>query len=190
MIIGLTGQTGAGKSSAGAILKNMGFHVIDADKIGHQVTASEEILVKLRTLFGSGIISPDGTLNRRALGKIVFADSEKLEQLNAVTHPEIVRIITAEAKAHEKEGAVIDCALLEECGLGKICHKIINITAPKDVRLRRIMERDGLSEADALNRINSQRPFLGECIQIDNSASLSELGDRLKEVLCPGKNQE
>ncbi len=190
MIIGLTGQTGAGKSSAGNILKNMGFYVIDADKIARRVTASEEILIKLRSLFGDGVISPDGTLNRRALGEIVFSDREKLERLNALTHPEIVRIITAEAKAHEREGAVIDCALLEECGLSEICDKIINITAPRDVRLSRIMERDGLSRREALNRINCQRPFSGNCVPIDNSASLSELGDKLKEALCPEKNQE
>lgn len=182
MIIGLTGQTGAGKSTAAEILKAMGYFIIDADKIGHEVTASPEILAQIQKHFGEETVQ-DGRLMRRILGRAVFADGEKLALLNSLTHPAIIKKIVSLAKEHSS-GAVIDCALLQECGLDALCHKIINITAPARVRQERIMLRDSLSPQEALNRINSQSPFRGECILIENNGDINALEKKLKEALC------
>lgn len=184
MIIGLTGLTGAGKSSAAEILRGRGCHIIDADKVGHSVTAKPEVLDKIKNAFGAEVIAPDGTLNRRVLGKIVFAAGGKLRLLNSITHPAITDEIKAEAAAHSGETVVIDCALLKECGLDKLCGKILCITADEAVRLERIMKRDGLSRGDALNRINSQAPYSGPCRVIDNSGSIAELEAAIEEALC------
>lgn len=183
MIIGLTGQTGAGKSTAAAILKNMGFHIIDADKTGHEITALPEVLEQIRSEFGDAVVQ-EGKLDRRALGKIVFADKAKLEILNSITHPKIVAEIKSQTEKYKSGGVVIDCALLEDCGLHKICDTVINVTAPSKKRMERIMLRDGLSPQDAMNRINSQRPYSGNCISVDNSGSAEKLEQTIKEALC------
>lgn len=184
MIIGLTGLTGAGKSTAADLLCRRGCHIIDADKVGHRVTDRPDILEKIKTAFGAECINADGGLNRRVLGRIVFNDAEKLQLLNGITHPAITVEILAEAKDHEGETVVIDAALLKECGLDKSCDLILQMTAPEDVRAGRIMARDGLSHDEALARIRSQVPYDGPCIDIDNSASEEELARKLTEVLC------
>ncbi len=184
MIIGLTGLTGAGKSTAAAALRRLGCHVIDADRVGHEVTTRPDILEKIKTAFGAGCILPDGTLDRRALGKIVFSDGEKLKKLNAITHPPITEAIAAEAAAHSGETVVIDAAALGESGLDRLCGEVWRVTAPEELRLARIMERDGLSRTEAVNRILSQTPYGGRCVLIDNSSTEEALGQKVKEALC------
>lgn len=185
MIIGLTGLTGAGKSTAAAVLSQLGCHIIDADRVGHRVTARPDILEKIKASFGEEYITSDGALDRRKLGALVFADRDKLQLLNSITHPPITEEIISEARAAEADGktVVIDCALLGEVGLSEICRPVLNITAPTELRLGRIIERDGLSEAGALDRINSQRPYDGPAIDIENSSSQEALEARLKEAL-------
>ncbi|MCH5187294.1 MAG: dephospho-CoA kinase [Oscillospiraceae bacterium] len=184
MIIGLTGLTGAGKSTAADFLRRRGCHVIDADKVSRRVTDRPDILEKIKTTFGAECINADGGLNRRVLGQIVFNDAEKLRLLNAITHPPITAEILAETKSHEGETVILDVPLLKESGLDKVCDFVLRITAPEDVRAGRIMARDGLSLEEARARISSQAPFGGPCIDIDNSASEEELETRLTEVLC------
>lgn len=184
MIIGLTGLTGAGKSTAAEILRRRGCRIIDADKVGHRVTDRPDVLEKIKTTFGAECINADGELDRRALGRIVFSDAEKLKLLNGITHPAITVEILAEAKDHEGETVVIDAALLKESGLDKVCDLVLQITASEDVRAGRIMARDGLAHDEAIARIRSQSPYDGPRIDIDNSASKEELESKLTEVLC------
>ena len=184
MVIGLTGLTGAGKSTAAELLSRRGCHIIDADKVARRVTDRPDILEKIKTAFGAECINADGTLNRRTLGQIVFNDAEKLQLLNSITHPPITADMLAEAKAHDGETVVLDVPLLKESGLDKVCDLVLRITAPEDVRAGRIIARDGLSPEEARARISSQAPFGGPCIDIDNSGSEKELENRLTEVLC------
>ena len=184
MIIGLTGLTGAGKSTAAEILRRLGCHIIDADKVARRVTDRPDILEKIKTAFGEECINADGRLNRRTLGGIVFNDAEKLRQLNAITHPPITTEILAETAKHEGETVILDVPLLKESGLGEVCDLVLRITAPEDVRAGRIMARDGLRRDEAQARINSQSPYDGPCVDIDNSASEEELARKLTEVLC------
>ncbi len=183
MIIGLTGLTGAGKSTAAGLLKEMGFHIIDADKAGHRVTERKETLGKIKAAFGEGVINPDGSLNRRALGRIVFSDREKLKTLNAITHPALKAEVLREAEEFKEKTVVIDGAVIKECGLTEYCHAVLRITAPREVRKERIIARDSLTEEEAENRINSQTDFNEGCIDVDNSLDEENLKRNLTEAL-------
>lgn len=194
MIIGLTGLTGAGKSTAAGILQRRGWHVVDADAVSRRVTERPDILGKIQAAFGSACIGSDGRLNRRALAAIVFNDAEKLRLLNSVTHGPIVDEILAEVKAHEGENTVIDAPLLVETGLDRSCGAVLRITAPEELRAERIMKRDGLSLDEARARIRSQAPAEGSFIDIDNSAGEDALAaavdEALRRISEQGKDRE
>ena len=189
-IVGLTGGSGSGKSTVSKIFENSGACIIDGDKISREITGKgSPVLEKLKDNFGSEIINPDGTLNRRKLGSIVFADKKSLETLNAVTHPaiyeKVVRII--EKNTGEYTVFIIDAAALFDCKpLLDLCNKIIVVCADKNVRINRICKRDGISQDDAENRINSQtsQEILVQKADfvIFNNGSLSDLEKSSGEV--------
>lgn len=155
-IYGLTGGSGSGKSSAADILKEKGFFVIDADITAREIL-NGDVLEKLRINFGNSVINSDGTLNRKALAKIVFADNDKLSLLNSITHPEIARSIIKTIEMHSPNKVIIDAAALLACKpLMDICNKIIVVCANKEIRISRIMKRDRLTYEEAESRINSQ----------------------------------
>ena len=183
MIIGLTGLTGAGKSLAAGLLERRGFYIIDGDKVGHRITARPEILEKIRVAFGVGVINPDGSLNRRALGNIVFSNPEKLRLLNAITHPAIKAEALREAAEQGETPVVIDGAVIKECGLAEHCTAVLRITAPAEVRKQRIMERDGLTEEQAENRIAAQTYHGDNWIDVDNSSTVENLEQNLTSAL-------
>ena len=181
-ILGLTGLTGAGKSLAAEMLRGRGFYVIDGDEVGHRVTARPEILEKIKAAFGDGVLNSDGGLNRRALGDIVFSDAEKLKILNSITHPAIREAVLREAG--ETAGPVaVDGAALKECGLTEHCAAVLRITAPEEVRKRRIMERDGLTEEQALRRIRAQTDRSDGWIDVDNGSTVENLEKNLDGAL-------
>ncbi len=155
-IIGLCGGSGSGKSTICACLSEMGAEVIDADKIARSLTDSDSpVLDSVRIAFGEGVFTQDGQLNRRALANIVFSDPTELKKLNAIIHPKIVKQIQERLK-HCQTTAIIDAAVLHQAGLDKLCDKTVFVTAPKEIRLERIMKRDGLSHQEAEHRINAQ----------------------------------
>lgn len=157
-VIGLTGQTGAGKTTAADILRKKGYYIIDTDILARKAVESRAVSDMLCSRFGGDIIK-DGVLDRRELARRAFATPESTAALNAITHPEITRLAVNEIHAAEAENAkaaVIDAALLFESDLASLCRKTLCITADDTVRLARIIERDGLSEKDALLRIAAQ----------------------------------
>lgn len=159
-VIGLTGQTGAGKTSAADILREKGYYIIDADLLARKAVESRAVIDSLCARFGADIVN-NGVLDRRELARRAFSDPEKTAVLNSITHPEITRLAVNEIHAAEAENAkaaVIDAALLFESDLACLCGKTLCITADDTVRLRRIIERDGLSETDALLRVSAQPP--------------------------------
>lgn len=158
-IIGLTGPTGAGKSTVSARLREMGFTVADGDAIAREIVEPGAPLLKqLCAAFGSDILE-HGVLNRRELARRAFCDPDSLQTLNRLMHPAIEKRMFQQIAAHPgARGAVIDAAALIESGIDKRCDLLAVVTAPLDVRLRRIMARDHLSEADALVRIGAQHP--------------------------------
>lgn len=157
-ILGLTGGIACGKSTISAYLKEFGIPVIDADECSRAVVEKGSIgLEKLTEIFGNKILEKDGTLNRKALGQIVFSDSEQLSLLNSVMEPlireEISRRLNQENNANL---VVLDAPLLIEQHYDKICDFIMTIDVPKKIQLERLIERDKLSEDEAKSRIESQ----------------------------------
>lgn len=155
MIIGITGGSGAGKSTVSAKFEKYGFKIADADKIAHMLMAKgSDCLSETVEHFGSGFLNSDGTLNRKKLGEAVFSDPEKLKALNKITH----KYITAEIKkiTEENPDTVIDAAVLFESGAYRLCDVTVYVHCPEEIRIKRIMERDGISREYAKSRIKSQ----------------------------------
>lgn len=161
-IIGLTGQTGAGKSTVRKLLKAKGAAVIDADSVAHDVADNElDCLTDIAEHFSCVVLNDKGKLNRKALGRIVFSDKKKLALLNKIMFPYIVSAIKGQVTAYEQAGAqviVIDGATLIESGCSKMCSALISVTAEEETRLTRIIHRDGISKRDALRRVSAQNP--------------------------------
>lgn len=161
-VYGLTGKTGAGKSTVAEKLEKMGFCVIDGDKIARSITEKGKPAISiLANEFGCDIIEDDGSLNRKLLASRAFKDRESTAKLNAITHPIIKAEFEKELRKAEAEGfsfAVIDAAALLESSCKDLCEKIIVVTAPEKIRLSRVLLRDGITKEQALIRINAQFP--------------------------------
>ena len=161
-VYGLTGKTGAGKSTVAGKLAKLGFYIIDGDVIARGITEKgKPALKELANEFGYDIIESDGSLNRKLLASRAFKDKESTAKLNRITHPLIKKEFEAELMKAQNEGfafAVIDAAALLESSCKDLCEKIIVVTAPEDIRLERILKRDNITKAQALIRINAQFP--------------------------------
>ena len=158
-IIGLTGPTGAGKSEAAQALAEHGCIVVDADAAARLATAEPGCQQELMQAFGADIRRDDGTIDRKLLARRAFASPEATERLNAITHPHILERMRIEAQRALAQGAravVLDAPLLLECRLDRECDAILVVTAPPEVRLRRICARDELSETDGRQRMHIQ----------------------------------
>lgn len=180
----ISGGIGSGKSSVCKILASLGFEVLDADKIAHQVLESKT--QEIVDIFGEEILER-GKINRKALGSIVFADREKLKILENILNPNIYAEIFERCQRLEKKKKpyFVEIALLfEQREKLNFKHKIL-ITAPKEVVIRRVQERDGLTQEAILQRINSQLsieekiPFATEVIS--NDVDFKALEKKIKE---------
>lgn len=183
----LTGGSGAGKSTAAEIFRELGVYVIDADKIARQVVEKgEPCLEELRAEFGNGIITPDGELDRKKLGSIVFTDENKLKSLNAITHKYIKEVILSALSSVDCEISAIDGAVIIGSEIEKLCDFTVSVLAARAARLDRITKRDGLSIEEAQNRLNSQSDdsFYRENSRyvIYNDKGREELAAKIKEV--------
>ncbi len=160
-IVGLTGPTGAGKGYVSEYLKKMGCYVSDTDKIARELTVKGSyFLEKLADSFGSDVINENGELDRKLLAKRAFLSKESQLKLNALMHPEIMRISLErciQALSDGAAAAVIDAPLLFEAGGEKYCDTVISVIAPEEIRLERIMLRDNITKEQAQNRMNAQQ---------------------------------
>ena len=189
-IIGLTGQTGAGKSTVLKMMERKGAAVIDADKVAHFVADNDLwCLVEIVTAFSCLVLTEKGKLNRKKLGKIVFADPKKLQTLNKIMFPYIRTAIEQKVKDFTQAGyerIVIDGATLIESKCSEMCDVLISVTAEKEQRLERIIRRDGLSRLDAERRVFAQKPeeFYTEVSDfvIKNDGNLEELQQKAEIV--------
>ncbi len=157
-VIGLTGQTGAGKSAVCALLEKNSIVCIDCDRVSREVTVKGAPALKaLCEAFGDDILCPDGSLDRKKLGCIVFSDRRKLELLNKTIFPFIIDEIKSIIAKFDGDGVIVlDAPTLFESGCDRLCDEKVAVVADKKLRLERIVARDGLSPEDAENRINSQ----------------------------------
>lgn len=160
-IIGLTGLTGAGKSTVARKLMAYGCYHIDADKVAREViNNNENVKNKLKERFGDDVINEDGTTNRPLLASRAFADTESTNALNEITHPAVTEEIKSIIKDMEEigyRGVILDAIALFESGEDALCDFTVTVIAPKEIRLQRIMARDNITEEKALERINAQK---------------------------------
>jgi dephospho-CoA kinase len=158
-IIGITGGTGAGKTSAVAALQALGAMVLDCDELYHELLISNtEMIKEIEASFTD--VTGDGKIDRQKLGEIVWSDPEKLQKLNTITHKYVSAEIDRRINAFREQGAsvvAIDAIALIESGQGKRCDVIVGVTAPQESRILRIMKRDNISREVAQARINAQQ---------------------------------
>lgn len=189
-IIGLTGQTGAGKTAASDFLKSCGYAIINCDLVSKEVTNnSKECLNELVLEFSDIILLDNKKLNRKKLGEIVFSNKEKLLKLNEIIFPYILKSIEENIEKYRNEGflvIVLDAPTLFESGADKLCDLIIGIIADEDIRKNRIMKRDNISFEQANNRINSQHDskfFKENCdYYVENNSDLLHFNNAFKKL--------
>jgi dephospho-CoA kinase len=159
---GLTGNIACGKSAVEGMLREAGLPVIDADVVAREVVEpGEPALAAIVDAFGDGVLGPDGRLDRPALGRIVFTDPAARRRLEAITHPAIGAAIARQVVGFAGQGhehIVVSAALMVESGSFRNYAGVVAVTCPPAEQLRRLLARDGLSEAEARARIDSQMP--------------------------------
>jgi dephospho-CoA kinase len=176
ILVGLTGGVATGKSTVAKMFKQCGAVVIDADELARDVVkpgkpAWREII----ELFGKTVLNQDRTLNRQALGNIVFRNPQKRRQLERIIHPRVAREqtgLTKQAARTDPTAVVIyEVPLLFEAGVDKRVDKIIVVTADRETQIARLKKRNGLSRAEAIRRINSQMPLAKKIQRADHALS-------------------
>ena len=188
-IFGLTGKTGAGKSTVSLLLQEKGFYIIDGDVLARKVTEKgSKVLHELSDSFGSDIILSDGSLDRKLLVRKVTERENGTEILNSITHPAIDELIVNEIKKAENKGfenCIIDAAALLESPSKRHCKKMIVVTAPMETRLERIVLRDSISKETALQRMAMQKDdeyYLSKADIIIRNYSPYSLEEEIKKI--------
>ena len=187
-IIGITGGTGCGKTTALNELERRGALLIDCDAVYHRMLETDRpMLDEIEKYFPGAVI--DGKLDRKALGAVVFTDEEALRDLNIITHRHINLEIRRILREHAMNGgtlAAIDAIELFSSGLAKRCTATIGVIADREVRIDRIMRRDGISREYAMMRVNAQRPneyFIQNCSRVlENNGSQEEFIERCRKT--------
>jgi len=181
IVIGLTGNIGTGKSTVLALLRQYGARILDADKVAHEVMspggAAYESVVKT---FGREILQEDGTIDRKRLGEIVFANPDKLSLLEQIVHPAVFARLSELIAEAEEPVVFIEAIKLFEAGMSiTLCDQVWVVTAPTEQQIQRLMSTRNMTRAEAEARMAMQSPQAFKAAQadlvIDNSGSLDEL---------------
>lgn len=190
-IVGLTGPTGAGKSTVSQFFKENGFIIINADELARQVVLPDSTCLKqLCYVFGNDILNPDRTLNRQKLAKKAFVSKEKARLLNEITHPHIFLQALKACRENIDIGnnkIVFDAPVLFESNSDIMCDCVVSVLAPKEIRLSRLEQRDGLSREKLEKRMSVQQSddFYREHSDfvIDGSKSLPEIREQVSSFV-------
>ncbi len=189
-IVGLTGGIASGKSTVGRLFRGFGVHVVDADLVARSIVAEgtdgfDEVVRE----FGGEVLGPDGALDRKKLGALVFGDEAKRKRLEAITHPRIAHKSMAELAALAARGeiyGIYEAALLIETGSHRMMQAVVVVASKPEHQLRRVVSRDGFSEEEASARIAAQWPLEKKIELADyviwNDGSMAELEARTAEV--------
>ncbi len=193
-IFGITGGSGSGKTSVSDILKELGVKIIDTDTAARAVVAKgSDCLKELTAYFGSSILNGDGTLNRKKLADTAFSDTEKTAALNRITHKYIKEEVIRAINSSSAPLIGIDGAVIIGSGIDDLCEFIVSVTADRDTRIKRIKERDAITDAQAAARLDAQPSddfYISHSLYvIDNSAGrdalrkqVRKMYDKIKEV--------
>ena len=180
IVIGLTGGIGTGKSEVARLFGEFGAQVIDADTLGHSAyLPHSEIWEEVVKAFGYGVLLPDGEIDRKKLGGIVFNDPEELTKLNRIMHPRMGQMVANMIKEEDADVVVVEAALLLEAGWDKLVDEVWCTEASEEIVINRLKVRSGLSREEAQKRINAQMSTkerkLRSQVMIENNGDLAEL---------------
>ncbi|WP_428005966.1 dephospho-CoA kinase [Athalassotoga sp.] len=187
-LIAITGGIATGKSVISRYLRSLGYPVIDADVIGHEVLDREDVKAQIIAHFGD-VLDLDGNVDRKKLGLIVFSDKDKLRELNEITHQKITDEILNQAKelAIVNDEIFVEAAVLFEMGLDKCVDFVIVADCPDEMRIQRMILRDHLNYQEALKRIHSQmqrEEYLKRAdLIVDTSGDINRTFDQIFEML-------
>ena len=190
-VIGLCGGSGSGKGAVCSILAKFGYLTVDTDKVYRTLTDKKtKCLEALVSEFGNAILNENGTLDRRKLAGIVFLDADKLKKLNFIAHKFVldeVRAIILGAEGDGFSGVIVDAPLLFESGFDAECDFVVAVVADRQIRIQRIIDRDGITEEEAIRRIDSQKTdselrALVDFV-VENNGNLEELNCELIKLL-------
>ena len=194
--MGLIGGIGGGKSAAASLLAARGAIVIDADAVGHEVLRRPEVAARVADRFGADVVGPGGEIDRKALGKVVFADASARRDLEAIVHPpmfeEFERVVAEAERRQEAPLVVLDAAILLESGWDLACDMVVFVDAPRRTRLERVFRNRGWTDEQLSAREAAQWPLEQKKARADailaNDGDVSRLEsnvDRLMDRLAP-----
>jgi len=187
MIVGITGTSGSGKSTVSAVFERYGFTHINLDAVSKDLaTPDSQCLKEIISQFGDDLLLPDGSLDRHALGEIVFRDKQKLDLLNTITHKYILKEMD-NIIARTEGDILIDAPLLFESGADSRCDFTVCVTSDRKMQIKRIAVRDGISEETAAARLDRQHSneFFTQKSDycIENKGSLDELEQKSETLI-------
>ena len=191
-VVGLTGGIASGKTTFAGALRARGVPVVDADALARAAVApGTPALAEIARLFGAGVLAPDGSLDRKKLGAVVFADAAARKRLEAVTHPAVRAAMAEETARLASAGhplAFYDTPLLYEVGLDRILDCVVVVWAPRDLQRARLQGRDGLGADEAEARLAAQLPIDEKAARADfvveNAGAPEDLGPKADRLLA------
>lgn len=178
-VIGVTGNIACGKSLVLGMLRELGADTIDADRLYHElITSGQPLWSALRDRYGEAIVATGGEIDRRALGAIVFSDPAALADLDRMTHPAVIAAAFERIQASESDVVAVDAVKLVQSGMSELCDRVWLVDCGSAQQLTRLIERNGLSVAEARSRVAAQ-PSLGPVreradLTINNSGEIAE----------------
>lgn len=189
-VVGLTGGIGTGKTQVSEILASLGATIINADLVGHEAyLPSTRTWGDVVSAFGCGIVSDSGEIDRRKLGGIVFSDPDAMKQLNSIMHPRIFQMIRERIENLDRDGVskvVVEAALLIEADWTSLANQVWVVTSDEEDVVRRLMNRNNLTEETIQSRIASQMPQIERVTQADvvitNNGDLVQLDMRVRQA--------
>jgi len=189
-VIGLTGGIGSGKSTVAGFMAELGAVVIDADRVGHEAFKPDtELWREIVAAFGTEVLKSNGEIDRNKLGQIVFDNPKLLSRLNQIMHPRMYDMVKFQIEDYQRQGVdvlVLEAPLLLEAGWTSLVDEVWVTVAPESTVLRRLKEKEGLSQQQSLARIRSQLPSEERVkhadVVIDTDCSLDELKAKVKEL--------
>ncbi|NUO78679.1 dephospho-CoA kinase [candidate division KSB1 bacterium] len=191
LVVGLTGGIGGGKSEVRRMLANAGITVIDADTLSRELSDSNVGIIKaIKEEFGEDMYDADGRLRRKALAQIVFRDRKKLEKLNGIIHPRVIRAVERELEQRQARGeriVVVEAALHYEIKWNEAMDVMVVVYAPMELRVQRVQQRDGVDEANVRDRMANQLPLeekvkLADYV-IHNEGDLEQLSREVSKLV-------
>ena len=187
MIIGLTGGIASGKSTVSKIFRELGAEIIDADIKAKEISEREDVIKEIGNIFGKEVINIEGKIDRLKIKEIVFNNKEKLKKLNDLIHPKVMEEFKKIKENIGKNDIIIfDVPLLFESGMDKMCDKIILVFTDKKIQIKRMLERDGITEELAEKIINSQMSLEEKLnksqIHLENNGTLEDLREKSETI--------